>query len=105
MEHVSNILFVLMHLSLLLVFVVPKFKQIFADLLKGAPLPPLTQSVLAISDAVKSHFLAVLVAGFALGIVLKMFSRTPRGGSSGPSGYCLPRVVTGSRPQGSGGTG
>ena len=31
----------------LLVFVVPKFQQIFADLLKGAPLPALTQAVLA----------------------------------------------------------
>src|SRR5882757_2273133 len=41
----------------LLVFVVPKFKQIFADLLKGAPLPPLTQAVLTVSDAVKNHYL------------------------------------------------
>ncbi|MBP7482624.1 MAG: type II secretion system F family protein, partial [Lacunisphaera sp.] len=33
----------------LLVFVVPKFQQIFADLLKGAPLPALTQAVLSVS--------------------------------------------------------
>jgi type IV pilus assembly protein PilC len=63
----------------LLVFVVPKFKQIFADLLKGAPLPPLTQFVLTVSDAVKNHYLVVLVAGIALWIAWKMFSRTPGG--------------------------
>jgi type IV pilus assembly protein PilC len=45
----------------LLVFVVPKFKQIFADLLKGAPLPPLTQWVLTISDAVRHNVLVVSV--------------------------------------------
>lgn len=45
----------------LLVFVVPKFKQIFADLLKGAPLPPLTQGVLTISDVMRHHVVVVVV--------------------------------------------
>ena len=47
----------------LLVFVVPKFKQIFADLLRGAPLPPLTQAVLAVSAAVQHHAVAAGGAG------------------------------------------
>jgi type IV pilus assembly protein PilC len=63
----------------LLVFVVPKFKRIFADLLKGAPLPPLTQLVLTVSDAVKNHYLVAIAIGVALWIGLKMFTRTPRG--------------------------
>ena len=63
----------------LLVFVVPKFNQIFADLLKGAPLPPLTQFVLTISDAVKNHYLVVLGVIVALGLVLRVFRRTPGG--------------------------
>ena len=52
----------------LLVFVVPKFQQIFADLLKGAPLPPLTQAVLTVSDTVRNHAPVVLtiVAGAAV---------------------------------------
>jgi len=63
----------------LLVFVVPKFKQIFADLLKGAPLPPLTQFVLTISDAVKTHYLIALVVIVAVWIGLKFIVRTSRG--------------------------
>lgn len=63
----------------LLVFVVPKFQQIFADLLKGAPLPPLTQAVLAASEAVRSHVL--VVAGIATGtwFALKAFKKTRTG--------------------------
>jgi type IV pilus assembly protein PilC len=49
--------------------VVPKFKQIFADLLKGAPLPPLTQWVLTISDVVRHNAVAV-VAGIVVSILL-----------------------------------
>ena len=63
----------------LLVFVVPKFKQIFADLLKGAPLPALTQFVLTLSGAVKSHYLVALGIGVVGWIGLKIFRRTPRG--------------------------
>ena len=63
----------------LLVFVVPKFKQIFADMLKGAPLPPLTQLVLTVSEAVKTHYLLALAAGVAGWFGFKVFSRTPGG--------------------------
>lgn len=63
----------------LLVFVVPKFKQIFADLLKGASLPPLTQLVLTVSDAVKTHYLLALGAGAAGWIALRLFRRTAAG--------------------------
>ncbi len=63
----------------LLVFVVPKFKQIFADLLKGAPLPPLTQAVLTASDAVKHHYPVVLAVAAALWVGFKVFRTTPAG--------------------------
>lgn len=63
----------------LLVFVVPKFNQIFADLLKGAPLPPLTQLVLTVSDTVKNHYLVVLGVSAALGLAGWAFRRTPGG--------------------------
>jgi type IV pilus assembly protein PilC len=52
----------------LLVFVVPKFQQIFADMLKGAPLPALTQAVLMVSEVVRQHSWSV-ASGTALVIV------------------------------------
>lgn len=63
----------------LMVFVVPRFRQIFADLLKGAPLPALTRVVLALSEAVKAHALLVLAAGVAGWIAVAWCARTPRG--------------------------
>jgi len=63
----------------LLLLVVPKFKQIFADLLRGAPLPPLTRAVLAVSESVQHHALllgVLLAAAVALFTVLR---RTPAG--------------------------
>ncbi|HVT72974.1 MAG TPA: type II secretion system F family protein [Lacunisphaera sp.] len=69
----------LLILSGLLVFVVPKFAQIFADLLKGAPLPPLTRFVLSASDAVRHH--VVIAAGLAVatGLAWRAIGRTARG--------------------------
>jgi len=63
----------------LLVFVVPKFKQIFADLLKGAPLPSLTRAVLAISEAVQQHVLLVAGGTVVAWIGFQVFRRTPAG--------------------------
>ncbi len=63
----------------LLVFVVPKFKQIFADLLKGAPLPPLTRAVLAVSEAVQHNVLAFLGALALAFIAFRLFRRTGPG--------------------------
>ena len=63
----------------LMIVVVPKFKQIFADLLKGAPLPPLTQFVLTMSDAVKSHYLIATVISFLLWVGIKYLARTAHG--------------------------
>ncbi len=64
----------------LLVFVVPKFQQIFADLLKGAPLPPLTQAVLAVSDVVRTHYVVALGVLVGAVFLFRFFRRTPAGG-------------------------
>lgn len=63
----------------LLVFVVPKFKQIFADLLRGAPLPALTRAVLGASEWVQRHYLWLIAAG-GLGLAASLLlRRTARG--------------------------
>src|SRR6476660_1107071 len=57
-------------LGVLMVFVVPKFKDIFKDMLPGKPLPGFTRFVLGISDAIANHFIVtaictgIAVAGF-----------------------------------------
>jgi type IV pilus assembly protein PilC len=64
----------------LLIFVVPKFQQIFADLLKGAPLPVLTRAVLSVSEVVREHF--VVTAGVITVVVFafRYFRGTQSGG-------------------------
>lgn len=42
-------------LGVLMIFVVPKFKEVFADLLDGADMPAFTNLVLQISDTIKAY--------------------------------------------------
>ena len=64
-------------LSILMVYVIPKFKEVFAGMLEGAQLPAFTRFVLAISDTVKDHAIitlgvkAVLVVAFMLSVRTK----------------------------------
>lgn len=60
----------------LMVFVVPKFEQIFSGLLKGQPLPALTRIVLGISAFVQHHVLVCVVAAAVLHVVLAAVKRT-----------------------------
>jgi type IV pilus assembly protein PilC len=63
----------------LLVFVVPRFQQIFADLLKGAPLPPLTRAVLGVSEAIRGHIWLVAGLLIAAWLGFRFFRRTATG--------------------------
>ncbi len=66
-------------LAFLMVAIVPKFKEIFADLLEGAELPALTRFVMAISNLVKERILFVVI-GFVLVVVaIKLFGKTTKG--------------------------
>ena len=63
-------------LGILLVYVIPKFKEVFAGMLEGQGLPGFTLFVLAISDAVKDHFL-ITIGGVVVFVVLfQIFIRT-----------------------------
>lgn len=63
----------------MMVFVVPRFEQIFTGLLKGQPLPALTQLVMSVSYFIKNHAVAAvaLIAGAGFGTA--MLARTTRG--------------------------
>ncbi len=47
-------------LSLLMIYVVPKFQDIFADLRNGRPMPAFTVAVLQISQTIRDHLLGVV---------------------------------------------
>lgn len=66
-------------MAFLLVFIVPKFQQIFADMLGGKPLPGLTQFVIAISNAFKENFILIGVGIVILIVAYKLFAKTPFG--------------------------
>ncbi|MBL9216218.1 MAG: type II secretion system F family protein [Opitutaceae bacterium] len=78
----------------LLGFVVPKFEQIFADLLKGAPLPPLTQAVLGLGSLVRDH-LAALAAATVGGLALLTGGARSRRGAAWLDAGLIRMPVTG----------
>jgi type IV pilus assembly protein PilC len=63
-------------MGFLLVFIVPKFEQIFHDMLGGKPLPALTQFVMGASNMVKSHLLLIFVSVAAISVGYNFFART-----------------------------
>ena len=66
-------------LGILMVYVIPKFKEVFAGMLEGSQLPAFTRFVLAISDTVKDHFLWTIAGIAAFVIALMLFIRTKFG--------------------------
>jgi len=66
-------------LTILMVYVIPKFKEVFAGMLDNAQLPAFTRLVLGISDVIKDHFVYT-IAGVGVFVVLFMlFIRTKFG--------------------------
>jgi len=55
-------------LAFLLVFIVPKFQQIFEEMLQGKPLPILTQFVIGLSEAVQ-HNLLFIIGGIVVIVI------------------------------------
>ena len=74
------LLIAIMIMTFLLVFIVPKFEAIFADMLGGKPLPALTQFVIGASSFVKSHILVIVGAIIGITLLLKLIAKTKKGG-------------------------
>jgi type IV pilus assembly protein PilC len=73
------LLIAILILGFLLVFIVPKFEAIFADMLGGKPLPPLTQFVIGASAAVKSNIFIIIGAVVGIVILLRVIGSTAKG--------------------------
>ena len=65
--------------AFLLLTVIPKFKQVFDDLLGGAELPPITQFVMNLADFVENNGLAVGAGVVAFVVVKKLIGKTAKG--------------------------
>ena len=66
-------------LTFLMMFIVPKFAEIFADLMGGKGMPPLTQFVMNASDTMVNRFPVVLVVIVAVVVVVKLLAKTEKG--------------------------
>ena len=65
--------------AFLLLTVIPKFKQVFDDLLGGEALPPITQFVMSLADFVEHNGLVVGAAVVALVMAKKLVNKTEKG--------------------------
>jgi type IV pilus assembly protein PilC len=65
--------------SVLMVFVVPKFQEIFTGLLKGQPLPALTQGLLDVSNFMKNHYVLAIGGTIGAWFAFKLFGKTKFG--------------------------
>lgn len=66
-------------LGILMVFVVPKFEQIFRDMLPGKPLPAFTELVLGISNMIKNHAIVTGAVVVVIIIAFIIWKRTKSG--------------------------
>jgi type IV pilus assembly protein PilC len=66
-------------LSLMLVFVIPRFQDVFQGLLEGRRMPVFTEFVFGVSLFVKNHFLVAAIALFVVAVAFKCALRTQRG--------------------------
>ncbi len=66
-------------LTFLMVFIIPKFQDIFSDLLQGEPLPALTRFVMAVSQTMTRRLWVVGLVIVALVVVVKLIGRSKIG--------------------------
>ena len=65
--------------AFLLVMVIPKFQQVFNDMLGGASLPAVTEFVIQASEFVQHNGLQIFLALVALVVILKIVGKTEKG--------------------------
>jgi type IV pilus assembly protein PilC len=66
-------------LTILMVFVIPKFREVFAGLGEGRPLPKFTQIVLGISEMIKDHIIYTAIGVAIFVIIFMLILRTKVG--------------------------
>jgi len=65
--------------AFLLVAVIPKFQQVFQDMLGGQALPPITEFVMQASEFVQNNGIMIAVIVVALVVIKKIIGKTEKG--------------------------
>jgi type IV pilus assembly protein PilC len=73
------IIIAMLILAFLLAFIVPKFQQIFHDMLGNKPLPAITQFVIDASNVLKTQWYYIIAAIVIISVGYKMFAASPAG--------------------------
>jgi type IV pilus assembly protein PilC len=66
-------------LGLMMIWVLPRFQDVFRDLGEGQPLPAYTRFVFGVSTALRHYLPAVAAAGFGLVALARLWTRSARG--------------------------
>ncbi len=66
-------------MMVLMVFVVPKFQEVFFTMLKGKPLPWLTSVVVGVADAIRHNIVMVLAGVAAVTVAFWLFKKSKFG--------------------------
>ncbi|MEO6244815.1 MAG: type II secretion system F family protein [Opitutaceae bacterium] len=66
-------------MMILMIFVVPKFQEVFFTMLKGKPLPWLTSVVVGVADAMRTNILMVLLAITVVVVAFWLFKKSTFG--------------------------
>ena len=79
--------------AFLLIAVIPKFKQVFADMLGGQELPAVTQFVINASEWVQHNYITIAIGVVVLVVLKKIIGKTDKGGIScvNPGSVSLPK--------------
>jgi type IV pilus assembly protein PilC len=80
MVYPSVVIFVALAIvTFLMIVIVPKFQEIFRDLLEGKDLPALTRFVMGVSNVVKNQALFVVIGIVVLVVAVKLIGKTVKG--------------------------
>jgi type IV pilus assembly protein PilC len=76
---IAVMLVALVVLAVMMLFIVPKFEEVFTGLLNGRPMPPFTMLVLNVSKALKNHFVPLVAAAAGAVFAVKLLLGTRPG--------------------------
>ena len=68
--------------AFLLIAVIPKFKQVFADMLGGQELPAVTQFVINASEWVQHNYITIAIGVVVLVVLKKIIGKTDKGATA-----------------------